>query len=91
LKNLRTLLLSQNNLNRIPGDTFKHNPEIQMLSLQFNNLNAVGRSFLDNLPNLRYLEIRHNICINRDIFVQQIGVDAARAELENCFVNYETF
>ena len=59
---LKCFYLGHNKLRTIPGDLFKHTPNIEFVGLEFNEIERVGADFFNYLSKLKILYFNNNIC-----------------------------
>lgn len=90
LKLLQGIALGGNQLTRIESGLFSSNSQIFYLDVNNNFINAIERTFFDVLPNLRFLNLLENSCINDfwsiDVINDwQVACDA----LSSCFLNFD--
>lgn len=60
---------------------------VHTLNLGTNRINAIERSFFNNLPALRNLQAARNVCVNQD-FLNIVSMQPVLAALEPCFANF---
>lgn len=65
LTNLQSIHLSDNKLKSIPGNVFKNNLKLQVIWLHDNNIENIISSMFDYLTELKNVDLRSNICMNR--------------------------
>jgi Leucine-rich repeat (LRR) protein len=88
LNSLIVALLGRNQLKSLDGRLFANNRQLVTIEFPENRINAIGRSFLDNLPNLRLLDLRQNLCTDQQWVTGGIvTIDFIRANLDTCFNN----
>jgi Leucine-rich repeat (LRR) protein len=87
---LNTLDANLNRISRIHGDTFARKYQVESVRFASNQINAIGRRFLDNLNLKISFNFLRNVCINRLFVLGFTGTNAElEAELEPCFQNYD--
>lgn len=86
--NLESLDLGNNQLTRFPGTLLRANSRLVSLGLRRNGITAIQSNFFNNMPNLRFLNLQTNECVNR-FFSNYRGfsVDVA-PYLDLCFRNF---
>ena len=89
LKRLVELWLYGNKLKVIHGDSFGILPELKIVPLHNNQISAIDEGFVNNTGVVR-IDIRNNLCVDKAIFDNTGPREAMRAELQQCFKNYET-
>ncbi|KAL7043521.1 hypothetical protein ACKWTF_001551 [Chironomus riparius] len=87
LKNLTSLSLHRNKLKVIHAYSFGTLPNLITIKFHGNELDALDEMFIDNTGVLN-MDIRNNICADRNITDVTISRESMRAILETCFVNY---
>lgn len=82
--NLISINLANQWIESLDGDSFKFTPKLKLMSFNSNQLRNVGYDLLTSLPDLVYVDLRSNICI--DSFAQNVqAVQALRDILPvNC-------
>lgn len=63
-KSLKILSLFDNELERLDGDLFEFNSELQHIDLKNNKLKFIGQNVMKPMTNLKYADFRNNICID---------------------------
>lgn len=63
-KNLKTLILPNNDLTSLPGNLFEENTTIERISFRGNKLTSIGINLLDPLLKVSAVDFRDNFCIN---------------------------
>lgn len=78
-------------IERLDGKLFNKNIIIKEISLRFNKIQAIERSFFKKiLKTLKLLDLRGNICVNEDFRLDShANVKIMMKKLEICFANYE--
>ncbi|XP_070504998.1 leucine-rich repeat-containing protein egg-6-like [Chironomus tepperi] len=71
---LRLLCLSNNNIERLEGNVFKHNKKLEYLSLDVNTIHVVDVGTFDHLAVLKSLLFRGNPCHSDLAFYNPKGV-----------------
>jgi hypothetical protein len=66
---------------------FTHNEHLQTIGFEFNQIDAIQRDFLDNVPNVSQLNFLGNRCSNR--FFWGVPWSDIFEALEPCFQNFE--
>lgn len=88
---LRMIFLGGNQLTALNGSLFEENSLLENIDFHNNRINAIGRTFVDTLTSLRFLNMIGNQCINRFFAIgngdQETTVTALRQALETCFNN----
>lgn len=81
---LRYLFLSRNQLKTLNSGLFLHNPKLNMLSLEGNQLNSIAADIFDPIEDLQQADFRDNVCINSQATsrekVKEVELDIA----QNC-------
>lgn len=85
LESLTELRLFLNQLEKLDDDTFVHLSRLQVLRLWSNRISLIGRNFLNNFQSLKELELRDNLCVDRDFRNVMENIDFVREQLEPCF------
>lgn len=88
LPRLNLINFSDNPLGSIDGRIFANHPNLQSLLLTRCGINAIGRNFLDGMPNLGFLNLVGNLCINEFFVIHgTVTPDVVRQRLSTCFDN----
>lgn len=89
LEALRVLFITNNPLEKIDGRLLANNHQILQLDFSRNQINAIGRDFLDGLPGLQLFNAIQNVCVN-DFWIigGTTSIDSVREGLEKCFDNF---
>jgi Leucine-rich repeat (LRR) protein len=86
--NLLSLDIGNNQITRLPGTLLRANTRLTSLGLRRNGITAIQSNFFNNLPNLRFLNLQTNECVNRFITINRsIAVDVAPF-LDACYRNF---
>ncbi|CAG9798470.1 unnamed protein product [Chironomus riparius] len=89
LKSLNSFLSSGNSLTTIRADSFGFLPNLVFADVTFNAINAIDENFINN-TDISRIDMRGNFCANKDIFDPSISRDIMRADLRECFNNFQT-
>jgi hypothetical protein len=88
LPNLQQLTFRENLLTSVDGRIFSNNRRLSSMAFTSNRINAIGRSFLDGLNDIRFVEFFDNVCINNIWFISNSSeIPTIREGLEPCFAN----
>lgn len=87
LTNLESINLNQNRLQRLDRDTFKYNLKLKNILLWKNELTALYPQMFSHLPNLKWVELGGNVCIDKDFGDSPSKADIER-DLSTCGMNY---
>lgn len=89
LTSLTAINLNNNAVEIIPGRLFEHNRLLRTINLQGNGINAIGRSFLNGLTNLEFLNLQLNACVDQLWWneIHVISREIIEAALTQCFQN----
>lgn len=87
LVSLRNFLASSNQFTALSGRIFSTNRQIELIGLEYNSINAVGRGAFDDLESLAFVGFSGNECFN-GYFDASTGIIEDFIEaLEPCFEN----
>ncbi|KAL7043529.1 hypothetical protein ACKWTF_001559 [Chironomus riparius] len=81
--------LCGNSLTTIRADSFGFLPNLVFADVTFNAINAIDENFINN-TDISRIDMRGNFCANKDIFDPSISRDIMRADLRECFNNFQT-
>lgn len=86
---LNIIDLSSNSLEVIDGRLFNANTNLVAIVFYRNSISAIGKSILDNLPNIRSFNMVGNICANATWTIGVAGttIETVREGLNSCFDN----
>jgi Leucine-rich repeat (LRR) protein len=87
---LRALFAGDNKLKRLRGDTFIRKYQIEQISFPRSELNAIERTFIDNLNLKSLINLLGNVCVNRIFELSRSPVEVIKQVLEPCFANFES-
>jgi hypothetical protein len=80
--------LSYNDLKILDGQLFARNFEIISMKFNFNQINAVGRSFFERFTSLSIVEMTNNLCVDDSWSIGSgTTIQTIINELETCFEN----
>lgn len=83
------LQLAMNELTNLEGNTFSNNRFLHDISIQNNQINSIGKGFLDGLDNLLSLNLLHNNCADFHwIINESTTIKTVQAGLQTCFDNF---
>lgn len=89
---LQSFSIAQNYLTRVPGNLVLTNVNLLSFDASFNQINELGRRFLDPVTQLQLLDLTNNACVsNQWTNIGGIGgptKDDIRGQLDTCFNNY---
>jgi Leucine-rich repeat (LRR) protein len=86
----RSFYANRNNFTRINGDMFARKYQIYQIDFPLNEIDAIERSFMDNLNTINQINLLGNKCVNRFFILgTTVTFETMREALEPCFVNYE--
>lgn len=89
LKLLQVLFLNNNLLEVLDGRLLASNTQITSISISINQINAIGRTFFDNLENLQFFAAVGNECVDNNWAITgDTTIDTIREELSECFDNF---
>jgi Leucine-rich repeat (LRR) protein len=96
LKKLRYINFSSNFLTSIPLKLFEYNKLMYKINLENNEINSFSIATFKNLPNLKDLNYKNNICIHEEYFIRigqstdlpEIDFKKIEKEVTNCSLNY---
>lgn len=89
LKALRILTVWNNLLKSLDGGLLAHNPAIHTLDFSFNKINAIEKTFFDELPALDIFNMLGNDCADNLWFLRgETTIETLLEELEKCFENF---
>ena len=66
--NLKIIDVENNNLTSIPNNLFKNNLKLNSIYLKNNRIESISSSTFDHLPNLFFVTLEKNVCINQLYF-----------------------
>lgn len=66
-ENLQLLVLPNNHIESLDGDTFSSNPSLEYINFSNNQLKNFGSNLFSPLTNLRTLRLLNNVCFNQYI------------------------
>lgn len=91
LTSLSLIYLSDNLLESLDGRIFEANTELQEIIFDRNQINAIGRNFLDTFQFLRVLYVSGNRCVdNRWHYgTENADLEVIREGLATCFDNFD--
>ena len=86
--NLEVLDFGNNQITSLPGTLLRANGRLVSLGMRRNGITAIQNNFFNNLPNLRFINLQTNECVNQ-FFSNNRGfaVDVAPF-LDSCFRNF---
>jgi hypothetical protein len=85
---MTTAYFNNNFLTSLNGRLFANNHEIIVISSSNNQINAIGREFLNGLPHVALVDLTGNVCANRYWLIGgPITINQVIADLETCFRN----
>lgn len=86
------LFLTGNFFDMLDGRLIANLQYLESVWIRDSQINGIQRTFLDNLPRLRMIDLRSNFCISDDWELNAIvTVDTVRNELATCFENFDRF
>lgn len=88
LKNLDSFSVASNNIKMIHADSFGFLPNLKYINVDNNQVNAVDENLID-YTGVSRVNMLGNFCANKDISDSSISRDYMRAEMRECFNNYE--
>lgn len=88
LTNIRLISLLGNNLKMIHADSFGFLPKFESLNFRDNQINAIDENIV-NYTILNNINLIGNLCANRQITDNSVSRYYMRAEMGQCFINYE--
>lgn len=90
LTSLEFFHADSNRLESLDGRLFANNPRIVNLNFNFNQINAMGRNFLDFIPQILEIRFLLNRCANNHWIINFLGVtiETVRQGLSVCFNNF---
>lgn len=78
------LILSNNEINFLPGDSFEDNTDLKLINFDYNHISSVGFDILVPLVNLKFASFLSNNCINGS-YAGKIEITSLVSHLnENC-------
>jgi hypothetical protein len=87
---LAWIAAGSNKFTKLDGDLFARKYQIYQIDFPQNQINAVSRSFMDNLDIISQIDVRWNACINRLFWIPLTStLEEMREQLEPCFKNYD--
>lgn len=90
LLSLEKLVLNSNRLEVLDGRLIANNSLLLHLEISLNQINAIGRSFLDNTPSLALFGALNNRCISRNFRIGgSTTLENVRVALATCFENFD--
>jgi hypothetical protein len=87
LNKLKWVRLGINNLQTLPYQFFKTNPNLIFIGLYGNKINSIYPSFFDGLLYLKYIHLEKNLCIETSVGCKDCEVIQTdiKNQLQNCF------
>jgi Leucine-rich repeat (LRR) protein len=89
LTKLKWVRLGHNNLQTLPYQLFRNNPDLIFIGLFGNQINSIHLSFFDGLNSLKFIVFEENLCINEAIGCETCSVSQTdlKNPLQKCFDN----
>lgn len=81
---LERLEIVHSNLTEISSNLIKNNVRLTDVNFFENHIMRIGSRFLDYLPNLLYLNLKENVCVNYYFFPVNKNLTYVRKHLEPC-------
>lgn len=90
LTSIEVLIFSDNLLESLHGSLLMNNPQLRHLDCQRNQVNSIGRDFLDGVPRLELINTLGNLCVDDVFAISEITtINHVRLAFETCFRNFE--
>lgn len=81
------LILSNNEIKFLPGDSFEDNTDLKLINFDYNHISSVGFDILAPLVNLKFASFLSNKCINGS-YAEKIEITSLVSHLnEHCTKN----
>lgn len=64
--NLKQLLFAANKLEKLPKNLFRNNLQLEEIWFSVNNIKFIDANLFDHLPNLKFVNLRFNLCIDKE-------------------------
>jgi Leucine-rich repeat (LRR) protein len=86
---LKWVNLYKNNLQTLPYQIFRNNPDLIFISLSSNKISSIHPNFFDGLAKLKQISLIENLCIQTEIGCPTCSITqtALQGELKKCFDN----
>lgn len=78
--NLKQLLFAANKIERIPRGLLRNNYKLEEVWFSVNNIRFIDVNLFDHLRNLKFVNLRYNLCIDKEYNGNNVG--AIRNDLE---------
>ena len=88
MANLKEIALDQNKFKVINSDWFGILPNLESIYLIMNQIYAIDEKLLNN-TGVTNIDMRRNICADKNILDPSDSKEIMRLELRQCFENYE--
>lgn len=84
LENLRWIRFSNVNLQHLPDGLFKYNEKLEYIDLYYNNIARIDLNVFTNLPRLREVDMRKNVCVDEQFIILKGNLSFMEEELFLC-------